>query len=139
MPDAPSDVPAGAPSDASADAFGEPRSDALVVLCTVPDEPTAERLARGIVEAHLAACVNVLGGVRSFYRWKGAVQDDREVQLVIKTRRARFDALAAWIAREHPYEVPEVLALPVVAGASSYLRWLVEQVDGEAADAPRDA
>ena len=99
-----------------------------MVLCTVPDEPTAERLARGLVEARLAACVNVLGGVRSFYRWKGAVQDDRELQLVIKTRHARFEALAAWIAREHPYEVPEVLALPVVAGAPSYLQWLDAQV-----------
>ncbi len=116
----PSDDPSDAPSDHS--------SSALVVLCTVPDEPTAERLARGLVEARLAACVNVLGGVRSFYRWKGTVQDDRELQLVIKTRHARFEALAAWIAREHPYEVPEVLALPVVAGAPSYLQWLDAQV-----------
>lgn len=138
MPDAPSDVRSG-PADAPA------TTDALVVLCTVPDEPTAERLARGLVEAHLAACVNVLGGVRSFYRWKGAVQDDRELQLVIKTRRARFDALAAWIAREHPYEVPEVLALPVVAGATSYLRWLDAQTSAQDAGvdapnaSPRDA
>lgn len=103
-------------------------TDALVVLCTVPDEATAERLARGAVDAQLAACVNVLGGVRSFYRWKGEVQDERELQLVLKTDRARFDALAAWIAREHPYEVPEVLALPVVAGADSYLAWMREQL-----------
>jgi periplasmic divalent cation tolerance protein len=137
MSDAPSDAPSfDAP--ASPDAPTDGSSDALVVLCTVPDEPTAERLARGIVEARLAACVNVLGGVRSFYRWKGAIQDDRELQLVIKTRRARFEALATWLAREHPYEVPEVLALPVVVGASSYLRWLCEQV-AEPVGEPRDA
>jgi len=132
-----SDAPSDAPSFDRPAASNTP-SDALVVLCTVPDEPTAERLARGLVEGRLAACVNVLGGVRSFYRWKGALQDDRELQLVIKTRRARFDALATWLAREHPYEVPEVLALPVDVGTSSYLRWLHHQV-GEPADAPVDA
>ena len=79
-------LPSGTMSDAPSDApsFDRPAasntpSDALVVLCTVPDEPTAERLARGLVEGRLAACVNVLGGVRSFYRWKGALQDDREL------------------------------------------------------------
>jgi len=138
--DAPSDVPPDTSSlvgPSSDDLAASSPTDALVVLCTVPDEPTAERLARGLVEARLAACVNVLGGVRSFYRWKGAVQDDRELQLVIKTRRTHFDALAAWIAREHPYEVPEVLALPVVAGAASYLRWLRDHV-GEPVGAPLD-
>lgn len=113
-------------------------SDALVVLCTVPDEPTAERLARGAVEAGLAACVNVLGGVRSFYRWKGTLQDDRELQLVLKTRRDRFDALAAWITREHPYEVPELLALSVEVGGASYLKWLDAQLDDGPSDGPND-
>jgi periplasmic divalent cation tolerance protein len=137
MSDAPSDAPSEVRSGASSDALGEAPTDALVVLCTVPDEPTAERVARGLVEARLAACVNVLAGVRSFYRWKGAVQDDRELQLVIKTRRARFDALASWLAREHPYEVPEVLAIPVVAGATSYLQWLGAQTSAQ--DVPLDA
>ncbi|MCA9616798.1 MAG: divalent-cation tolerance protein CutA [Sandaracinus sp.] len=105
-------------------------SDALVVLCTAPDDATAERLARGAVEAGLAACVNVLGEVRSFYRWKGALQDDRERQLILKTRRDRFDALRTWLMREHPYDVPEILALPVADGSPAYLAWLDEQLDG---------
>ncbi len=103
-------------------------NDALIVLCTVPEEATAERLGRGLVEARLAACVNVLGPVRSFYRWEGEVQDDRELQLVIKTRAARFEALTAWLTREHPYEVPEILALAVSEGGAPYLAWLKEQL-----------
>ncbi|MBX3245920.1 MAG: divalent-cation tolerance protein CutA [Myxococcales bacterium] len=99
-------------------------SEALVVLCTAPDADTAARLARGLVEARLAACVNILGGVRSFYVWKGEVQDDAEHQLVCKTDRAHLDALMSWVRAEHPYEVPELLALPVTGGSAGYLAWL---------------
>lgn len=102
--------------------------EAIVVLCTAPAAgDAAVELARGLVEARLCACVNVVPGLRSFYRWEGAVQDDAEVQLLIKTRRDRFDALAAWLSEHHPYSVPEILALPVVAGADAYLAWLREQ------------
>jgi periplasmic divalent cation tolerance protein len=101
---------------------------AIVVLCTAPaDGDHAQRLARGLVEARLAACVNVIANLRSFYRWDGAIQDDAEVQLVIKSRAGRFDAIAAYLQEHHPYDVPEVLALPVVDGAASYLTWLAEQ------------
>lgn len=99
----------------------------LVVLCTVPSADVGAQLGRGIVEEQLAACVNILPAVRSIYRWQGAVHDDAEAQLVIKTRAARFDALLAWIRRHHPYEEPEVIALPIVQGSPSYLAWIGAQ------------
>lgn len=100
---------------------------ALVILCTAPNEEVAAELARGLVDAKLAACVNVIGGLRSFYRWKGEVHDEREVQLVIKTRRARYEALEAWLGEHHPYEVPEILAMPVDRGSRPYLDWVQQQ------------
>lgn len=103
-------------------------SEALVVLCTAPDADTAARLARGLVQARLAACVNVIGGVRSFYQWKGEVQDDAELQLLCKTDRAHLDALMSWVRAEHPYEVPELLALPVVGGSPAYLDWIHDEL-----------
>lgn len=99
----------------------------ILVLCTAPDPDAAATLARGLVDAKLAACVNVVPGLRSFYVWKGDVHDEPEVQLLIKTRRARFEALSEWLADNHPYEVPEIIALPIEAGAKSYLGWLEEQ------------
>lgn len=100
---------------------------ALVVLCTAPDADVAARLARGLVDARLAACVNVIPGLRSFYRWQGEVQDDGEVQLFIKTRRGRLPELMAWLGEHHPYDVPEVLALDVGAGSQPYLDWLTAE------------
>ena len=99
----------------------------VVVLCTVPDEATAERLAKGLVEERLAACVNAIPGVKSFYRWQGKIESDTEVQLVIKTRADRFDALAAWISENHPYEVPEIVAIPADRVSEGYFAWAVEQ------------
>ena len=77
--------------------------DLRVVLVTAPDVEVAERLARGLVEERLAACVNLIPGIRSFYRWKGAVQDDVEVLLLVKTRAARRAALASWVQALHPF------------------------------------
>jgi len=102
--------------------------DALVILCTAPNGEVGAALARGLVDAQLAACVNLIDGVRSFYRWQGKVEDDAEVQLVIKTRASRLDAVKAWIADHHPYDEPEVLALPVGGGSAGYLGWIGEQV-----------
>jgi periplasmic divalent cation tolerance protein len=95
----------------------------VVVLCSVGSAADAERLASGVVEAGLAACVSVLSGVTSFYRWKGELQRDEERLLVIKTRADRVEALRAALVAGHPYEVPEVLALPVLAGHRPYLDW----------------
>ncbi len=97
---------------------------AIVVLCTAPEAAVAERLARGVVEARLAACVNILPQIRSIYRWEGKVQDEAELLLVIKTRAEHFSELEAWLKQHHPYEVPEVLALPAIAVSSPYLAWL---------------
>ena len=103
--------------------------EALLVLCTAPDGEVAEKLARGLVEQKLAACVNVIPGLRSFYVWKGELCDDAEVQLLIKTRRAHFDELAAWLGEHHPYEVPEILALPIATGSEPYLAWMSKQTE----------
>jgi len=101
-----------------------PAPDALVVLCTCPDEATATGIATALLAAELAACVNCVAGIRSMYRWGGQIRDDTEVLLVIKTRAARYASLEALLRAEHPYELPEIIALPVVAGAQDYLNWI---------------
>ena len=95
-----------------------------MVLITAPDADCAETLARTLVDERLAACVNVVPGVRSFYRWEGAVQEDGELLLVAKTRGERAEALVARVKELHPYELPEVLALPVGSGSADYLQWV---------------
>jgi len=99
-------------------------SDVRVVLITAPDAACAEQLARALVDERLAACVNVVPGVRSFYRWEGAVQADDEHLLLAKTRRDRADALAARVKELHPYELPEVLELAAAGGSPAYLEWV---------------
>ncbi|HET9553522.1 MAG TPA: divalent-cation tolerance protein CutA [Anaeromyxobacteraceae bacterium] len=101
-------------------------TDALVVLVTTPSAEQAALLARSLVEERLAACGNVLPGVRSIYRWEGEVHDDQEALLVLKTARDKLEPLREAILRQHPYRVPEVLALPVEAGSAAYLAWIVE-------------
>jgi periplasmic divalent cation tolerance protein len=102
-------------------------TDALVVMVTAPTPERAAELARALVEARLAACGNVVPGLRSIYRWEGKVQDEAEVLLVLKTTRARFPALRDRVLALHPYQVPEVLALPVEAGAEGYLGWIASE------------
>jgi periplasmic divalent cation tolerance protein len=97
---------------------------ALVLLVTTPDRASARRLARALVGERLAACVNILGGLRSIYRWKGEVRDDAEVLLLVKSRRPLLRALVARVKVLHSYSIPEVLALPVAAGNAPYLAWL---------------
>lgn len=99
-----------------------------VVLTTAPDAAVAERLAKGLVEANLAACVNVVPGVTSIYRWQGKIERDAELLLVCKTTAANVEKIAAWLKTNHPYELPETLALPVISGGPEYLRWLAENV-----------
>lgn len=105
-------------------------TDKIVVLTTCAAEADAERLARALVEGRLAACVNVVPGVRSFYRWKGEVDSGVEFLLIVKTSRELFPALRAEMERLHPYELPELLALPVVAGAENYLSWFQASLRG---------
>ncbi len=96
----------------------------IVILTTCPDEAVASRICRDLVESGLAACVSRLGPVHSTYRWQGAIQDEPEVLLVIKTTSARYPELEMRLKSLHPYEVPEIIALPVAAGSAEYLSWL---------------
>ena len=98
----------------------------LVVYCTCPDLTVANSLAETLVNERLAACVNVLPGVLSIYRWEGQIQRDHEVLLIIKTHSAIYPQLETRIAELHPYSVPEIIALPPQAGAATYLRWIME-------------
>lgn len=106
-------------------------TDKVVVLSTCGSMEEAERIARTLIEQHLAACVNVLPGVRSFYRWKGEIESAAEHLLVIKTTRDVFPSLTAALERLHSYETPEVLALPVVDGAANYLNWIDAELPKE--------
>ncbi len=90
----------------------------------MPDSDRARELARQLLDERLAACVNLLPGVHSLYRWRGELHEDPEVLMIMKTTRTRFDALRERLAELHPYEVPELIALPIVDGLSSYLEWM---------------
>jgi periplasmic divalent cation tolerance protein len=104
-------------------------ASALLVLVTAPSAEKAAELARAVVEERLAACGNVVPGLRSIYRWEGKVQDDAEALLLLKTTPARFEALRARLLALHPYQVPEVLAVPVAAGSPAYLAWIARETE----------
>jgi periplasmic divalent cation tolerance protein len=99
-------------------------TDKIVVLTTADSEEQARSLARHLIEHRLAACVNILPGARSIYRWKDQIEDAAEFVLLIKSRRDIFPKLRDAIAQLHSYEIPEVLALPVVDGSEVYLNWV---------------
>ena len=99
-------------------------TDKIVVLSTCGTAAEAETIARAVLEKRLAACVNVISSVRSLYRWQGKIEDSAEWLLVIKSSRDLFERLRAEIERAHSYQTPEVVAVPIVAGAASYLTWL---------------
>ena len=99
----------------------------LLVITNLPDRGAAEKLADALIEGRLAACVNILPPCRSVYRWKGEVQHDEEFPLLIKTTRARYAALEQAIRAGHPYELPEIVAVPVERGLPAYLDWISEQ------------
>lgn len=102
-------------------------SETIVVFITAPEGEIGAKIARDLVEKRLAACVNIINGVRSVYRWQGEIQDDAEQLLVVKTVRERFEALRQRVLQIHPYTVPEVIALPVIAGSESYLAWVAQE------------
>ena len=102
-------------------------ADTLLVFTNLPDHDAALALARGLVERRLAACVNVLNGCTSVYRWKGDVEQADEVPVMLKTRAARYSEVEAAIRDLHPYELPEVIAVPVVRGLPDYLEWVAEE------------
>ena len=100
-------------------------TDKIVVLSTCATQEEAERIARALLDERLAACVNVIPGIRSYYRWKGAIESANECLLVVKSSRELFNSIGAVLEKEHSYEVPELLALPVVEGATNYLNWFL--------------
>ena len=102
-------------------------SAVLLVITTLPDRAAAEKLADALVEARVAACVNILAPCRSVYRWKEAVQRDEEHPLLIKTTTERYAALEAAIRARHPYELPEIVAVPVERGLPGYLDWVAQE------------
>jgi periplasmic divalent cation tolerance protein len=104
------------------------KEQCILVLCTCPDEQVAGRIAAALVDERLAACVNYLPGIKSTYRWQGCVQTDAETLLLVKSTRSRYDQVERRIAELHPYELPEIVALPFVAGSERYLQWLSQSV-----------
>ena len=101
-------------------------SQPLVVYCTCPDQATAEHIAETLVDERLAACVNLVSGLTSIYRWQGQIQRDAEWLLIIKTRRTVYSLLEARLCELHPYEIPEIIALPIQTGLADYLDWIVD-------------
>lgn len=104
-------------------------SEFIVALVTCGSEEEAVNIANALVEAHLAACVNLLSPVRSIYRWEGKIWDEREWLLIIKTQKQRFNELEKKVKSLHSYSVPEIIGLPITEGSSSYLQWLKEMTD----------
>jgi periplasmic divalent cation tolerance protein len=102
--------------------------DVRTILLTAPDVDTAERLGRALVEERLAACANVVPGVVSIFRWRGEVQREAEALVIVKTTAARVEAVRARVVALHPYDVPEVLVLPVLGGHEPYLQWVRAEV-----------
>lgn len=109
-------------------------TDKILVLTTCASEEEARRIARTLVERRLAACVNILSNLRSVYRWKGALEEESEYLLLIKSRRDLFEAVRAGIESQHSYELPEVIALAVVEGSEAYLGWLERELAPASAD-----
>lgn len=103
-------------------------TDAVVVFCTFANEQDALRISSALVEARLAACVNLLPAIRSIYRWKGEVEHADEVLVLIKTTQQTFPTLRDRIKELHTYDTPEIIAVPVVDGLADYLGWIREQV-----------
>lgn len=103
----------------------------LLVLTNVPDAAAAEKLAHALVDARAAACVNVLAPCRSIYRWQGAVESAMEVPLLIKTTRAAYPRLEQIVRAEHPYALPELIAVPIQQGLPAYLDWLATETEAE--------
>jgi periplasmic divalent cation tolerance protein len=102
-------------------------TDAILVLTTLPTADVAAEVAKALVGEKLAACANILPALRSIYRWEGKVQDENEVLVLLKTRRGQYERLKARILALHPYDVPEVLAVPVEQGHGAYLDWIASE------------
>jgi periplasmic divalent cation tolerance protein len=96
-------------------------------MVTCPDRRSADRIASSLTTKRLAACVNVAEEVRSLYRWRGKIEESRELLLMIKTRRRILDKVVHEVKLNHPYQTPEIIALPIIGGSQEYLRWLIKE------------
>ena len=105
-----------------------------LVLCTCPDQDSAQLIAEQLVEAKLAACVNILPGILSIYRWQGAVESAEEMILLIKTTTEDYEQVERAVSELHPYELPEVIAIPIENGLEKYLRWIEDSLDKQSVD-----
>lgn len=105
-----------------------PPSDLILVLITAPSVEVAEQLTRQLLQERLAACVNLISNVHSLYRWQGEIQSDSEILLIVKTRCQGFEErFIPFVKSFHPYQVPEILALPILAGNNDYLQWVMQE------------
>jgi len=96
----------------------------IVVFITTPNEDEAAKIARALVEARLAGCVNIVRNIRSIYRWQGNIEDDTEVLMIAKTKKKLFNALEKKVKELHSYSVPEIIAMPIAEGSNEYIQWL---------------
>jgi len=103
--------------------------DPIVAFVTCGSEEEALKIANALVEAHLAACVNLIAPIRSIYRWEGKIWDEKEWLLIIKTQKQRFEALEKRVRSLHSYSVPEIISLPITEGSSAYLNWIRENTE----------
>lgn len=104
--------------------------DLILVLTNLPDQDTATRLANVLVETRAAACVNILAACASVYRWQGGIENAKEVPLLIKTRASLYPQVEQTIRAHHPYELPEIVSVPVSAGWPAYLQWVADETAG---------
>lgn len=103
--------------------------DELVVFITASNQDEAVKIAKELIENKLAGCVNIIKDIRSIYRWEGKIQDDSEVLMIAKTQKNIFDSLVKKVKELHSYTVPEIIAIPIIAGAEDYLKWLKDVTD----------
>ena len=103
-------------------------TDKVVILVTVASKEEGHKIARDLVESHLAACVNITGAIESIYRWEGRIAQDQECQLFIKSTRELFPEIQAAISKLHSYQTPEIICLPIIEGSREYLQWVNDSV-----------
>lgn len=106
-------------------------TDKVIVLTTCGKSEDAEKIAQALIEKRLAACVNVVAGVRSYYRWQGKIENDNEFLLIVKTARGLVDSLRQELEKLHPYDLPELVVAPIIDGSPNYLAWLEQEVTAD--------
>lgn len=107
-------------------------SEKIIVFSNCGSHEEARRVARALVDTRVCACVNIIPGIQSIYRWQGSIQEEAEWMLIIKTTRELFDRLSAELRKNHSYEIPEVIAIPIVEGNPDYLKWIDRETFGSA-------